>query len=216
MKLLYYITLFFLGSCASQKAFIKSNKNCGFNNPFLILKDNEKIFNKEKYDSVLKIQPSYVEDKKDVTISISKYRITKKELKSNFQKFIAYYPSGKIKYYYNFIENINGQELKIGKQVFYNENSEIIKVVDFEKEYNICWIEALDISKRLAKKEIKENNITDFIITRGQLNEKPKWIISLIPKIQNEEDYTNNYVIDGVTGQLTKTYKVRTIYDDLN
>ena len=217
MKLIFYTFLFVFSSCASQDRFLKENKTCDFDNQFLTITEKEKQFNKKKYDSILNIQPIYSIETKELVTTISKYRIKKRDLKSKFSKFIAYYPSGTIKYHYNYVENINSHELKIGKQIYYDENGKITKTVDFDKGYIICWKEALEIVKKTAKKEIKNNNIIHFIISRAQITEKPKWTISLIPEEEEEEEeedeYIDKYVIDGVTGELIGKYKVRTIYD---
>lgn len=216
MKIIFYTLLFVFSSCASQDKFLKDNRKCDFDNQFLRITEKEKKFNKNKHDSILNIQPSYVIETNNLITAISKNRIDKKDLKSNFSKFLVYYPSGAIKYYYNYVENTNSYQLKIGEQIYYDENSKITKTVDFEKGYNICWSEALEIVKKIAKKDIKKNNIIHFIISRSELTEKPKWTISLIPKHQDKDEYTDNYAIDGVTGELIGKYKVRTIHDEVD
>ncbi|WP_103867064.1 hypothetical protein [Aquimarina sp. I32.4] len=212
MKLYFYLFLLVFSSCASQERFLKNDNICEFDNPFLKIKEEEKEFNKKEYDSILNIQPIYTIDTKDLVTTISKYRIKKKNLKSKFSKFIAYYPSGNIKYYYNYIENVNSYRLKIGEQVFYNENGEIAKTINHERNYTICWAEAIEILKKIARKYIKKNTIVDFMISRSELNEKPKWTISMIG--ENGEEYTDHYEIDGVTGELIRKYKIIRVYEE--
>lgn len=70
----------------------------------------------------------------------------------------------------------------------YNADGNIIRTVDYEKGYNICFHKAMEIAKKVGKAEIKKYSVTDFSVKRIVIedfpNENPTWIIGFI---RNEE-----------------------------
>ena len=103
----------------------------------------------------------------------------------------------------------------IGKKTEYDQQGNITKVIDHEKGYQICWAEAIEIVKKIAKKDIKKYNITGFNLSHTNLNEYPKekpvWRISLDGNEEYEIKDTKVYWIDGVTGKYIKTTKIITV-----
>ena len=106
----------------------------------------------------------------------------------------------------------------IGKKTEYDQQGKITKVIDYEKGYQICWLEAIEIVKQIAKKDINKYKVTSFNLLRNDLNEfpnlKPEWDVTLNGNEEYEEKSHSKegkkiYVIDGVTGKLIRTYRFK-------
>jgi hypothetical protein len=135
-------------------------------------------------------------------------------------KYIGYSVEGKIKYaYFNFSIG----EAKLFKEYDFNKDGNIIKTIDTDKGYTICWQEAIEICKKLiGKRELRKYNIKDFALRRADLNDRPNdtplWIVRPIARKEDGSVYENNlqdkyykhnkgdlyYYIDGTTGKSKK------------
>ncbi|USD23866.1 hypothetical protein [Flagellimonas marinaquae] len=223
MKYLYILLLsiFFTDCVSIPKGYVANDNTCHYNDPiFKINKEeltlNQNILNQLKNkegDLVLVDNESF----KNEYYKFSNGGILnlKTDKTLNIDKNIGFYPNGKIKYL--FFEYTNGYK-KIFKEFDYNEQGEITKVIDYEKGYNICWTEAIEIVKKIAKKDIEKYKITQFNLPfRVDLNkftnEKPEWGV-MLEKNENYEPKENKvYWIDGVTGKFLRTTKIIITHD---
>lgn len=201
-------------SCSAQIGFVKTNKTCLFDDPIFEIKKEEMIFDGEKYDSILSDKGVINTDSDKYIKRIQSKKIWLTDKKNNLTKKLKYSSSNHIKQVYFYLRH--SSSTNIGKEYHFNENGEIIKTIDYEKGYNICWKEAISILNKIARKDIKKYKIDEFILTRVDINEfpnaKPKWRISMEGEIDGE--YRNDrYEIDGVTGDFIRTYKVNVIHD---
>ncbi len=216
MKLLYYITLFFLGSCASQKTFVKNNKTCLFDDPIFRINKQDMHFDSQKYDSILSEKGFIYEETDRYVLDIQSKKISLTDKSTNILKYKTYYSNDTIRQASFYTKH--SSHFNIGKTYIYNKTGKIKEVIDHEKGYAICWVEAKKIIQKLAKKDIAKYHIKKFILDRIDLNEfpnaKPKWTISM----KGDETYndldTKFYEIDGVTGALIREYTITRIYED--
>lgn len=148
-------------------------------------------------------------------------------------KNIDYYPNGNIKFVsYN---HNSAALVNLYKEFTYNENGEIIKTIDYEKGFKICYNEAIEICKNLVgERNLKKYNIKSFNLERNfddgeDPNFKPHWIVHPMPSNEDENgnkykiDYylkyykknkgSLSYVIDGVTGKYRFTIAAVTVPD---
>ncbi len=146
----------------------------------------------------------------------SKNEITNKQTKkeTNINKYLYYNNDGRIELSCFTYNNI----YLLAKETHYDEQGNITEVIDYEKGYNICWAEAIEIVKRVAKKEIEKYEVTGFNLSfRVDLNkfpnEKPEWGITLIGNEEYELKPVTVYWIDGITGKFLRTTKITTSYD---
>ena len=203
-------------SCNTLKQFIKNNKTCLFDDPIFEIRKQDLTFDGEKYDSILNFKGVLIAEtyKYQYEVQPNMIGITNKNTK--LTKWMNYSESKKIESIAFFIRN--SIDTNIGKEYFFNTNGDIIKTINHEKCYTICWTEAISILKRIARKEIKKFKINTFSLNRVNINEfpnsRPRWIVSM--KGEVEGDYVNKrYVIDGVTGELIRTYSVNKIYESI-
>ena len=98
---------------------------------------------------------------------------------------------------------------RILKETHYDEQGNITKVIDYEKGYAICWAEAIEIVKKIAKRDIEKYEVTGFNLKHTNLNKfpnvKPEWVISLNGNEEYQRKPYKFYHIDGVTGKFLKT-----------
>ncbi|MGQ3678894.1 isoprenoid biosynthesis enzyme family protein [Tenacibaculum discolor] len=219
----YFLIFFILvlsANCSSvPKEYLANDYICYYNDPiFNITKEeliiDEKILNqlqKEKKDIII-IDNSHYKNE----YWYSKEKITNKQTnkKTNINKYLYYNNKGKIKFSAFTYNNI----YTLGKETNYDGQGNITKVIDYEKGYNICWAEAIEIVKKIAKKDIEKYEVTGFYLPyRVDLNEfpneKPEWGVLLegndVYKLKDRKVYW----IDGVTGKFLRTTKITTSYD---
>ncbi len=215
------ILLAIVTSCGSAIRFVSNNSTCGFNEGFFEIKSKDLTLDIDKYESSLsKRGVQYLEkNKRSYTTKLSV--LSSKNIvldviddKRGILKSLRYDSIGKIKDI-SFIYK-NGNILMFEEMIY--KDGKVYHVTNHEKGYTICWTEAISILKRIARKEIKKNKIDTFFLNRVNINEfpnsRPRWIVSM--KGQVEGDYVNKrYVIDGVTGELIRTYRVNKIYESI-
>ena len=204
-------------SCSSvPKEYLTNNNTCYYNDPIFKITKEELVLNpnilKQSKDENGDIVISDYKNYKNLfsvlsSGSIANYQ-TNKQL--GIDKWILYRKNRTIKRV-SFIY-LNGTK-EIRKETHYNEQGNITKVIDYEKGYNICWAEAIEIVKKIAKNDIEKYKITGFNLAfRVDLNkfpnEKPEWGITL----EKNEDYKPKenkvYWIDGITGMHLRTTKI--------
>ena len=220
MRLFYFITtLFLVSSCSSvPKEYLINDNTCHYNDPIFKITKDEMSFdvNRLKTRELILVDNAYFKTR---FYSYEDGEITNKQTnkKLNIGKWIRYNKNGgivKSQFVY-----LNGGR-NLFEERYYDQQGNIEKIIDYEKGYNICWVEAIEIVKKLAKRDIKKYKIDTFYLSRTNLNEfpnsNPEWRISMKGnEVYNEKD-SKNYVIDGVTGKLNRTYKVRMIYDSFD
>ncbi|MCF6349745.1 MAG: hypothetical protein L3J23_01780 [Flavobacteriaceae bacterium] len=223
---IFHFSFFILLSCSSiPKEYLTNDDICHYNDPIFKITKDEMTFNVEKYKSDFKIKPGPItiennkKFKNEVWTSNNRgLRNKQTNKKLNIQKLIRYDSLGKISYSY--ITYLNGNA-RIGKRTYFDLQGNITKVIDYEKGYKICWAEAIAIVKQIAKKDIKKYQIKAFYVSRNDLNEfptaKPVWTIGLMngnEKFSDQKDKKGNirYVINGITGKLINTFRVKMTY----
>jgi len=218
---IFHFLVTILLSCSSvPKEYIINDDICHYSNPIFKITKEEITFDIKKYEKQLgKGDLVLVNNEKFK----NRFHIYSSGTIGNIQtnkdlvisKNLGYYSNGKIQYS-NF-EYINGYT-KIGKETDYDLQGSITKVLDYEKGYKICWAEAIEIVKEIAKKDIRKYEIKEFYLSRNDLNEfpdvKPLWEVGLMngnEKFFKQKVKKGNirYVIDGITGKLIKTYRIR-------
>ena len=104
-------------------------------------------------------------------------------------RFVVYTPSKKINYtFYSSGPNI-------GKEYHFDENGNVIKVIDNDEGFVICWQQALFIAKKNTGKKAKEWKISkDFDDDKN----KKYW------EVYYFEDRDRFLVIDAQTGEIVK------------
>ena len=104
-------------------------------------------------------------------------------------RFVVYTPSKKINYtFYSSGPNI-------GKEYHFDENGNVIKVIDNDEGFAICWQQALFIAKKNTGKKAKEWKISkDFDDDKN----KKYW------EVYYFEDRDRFLVIDAQTGKIVK------------
>ena len=131
----------------------------------------------------------------------------------NILKIIGYNHLGKIKWVE--FKYLNGY-INIFKEFDYNEQGKITKVIDYEKGYKICWAEAIEIVKRIAKKDIEKYQVTGFNLTHNNLNEfpnaKPEWQVVLDGNEKYNIKDIKVYRIDGINGKFLRTTRIITTH----
>lgn len=219
MRLLYFLISLFLVSCNSvPKEYLVSNSICNYNDPVFEVTKDELNFKYHSLDSILSEKGALYIENDSLTIEIQKNLIGKTDKKTKITKWINYHSNSKIKSISFFLRN--SSQTEIGKEKYYNQQGDITKVINYEKGYKICWAEAIEIVKKIARRDIKKYDIDRFYLSRTDLNEfpnsNPEWRISMKGNEEYNERNTKFYVIDGVTGKLNRTYKTRLIYDSID
>ena len=221
---LFSVSILF--SCSSvPKDYLINNDICHYDDDIFKVSKEEMLFDVEKHGKELENEDVVFVNNKNFRNEfwdLGDGDITNKQTnkQTNISKWIRYH-NGKIKWIrfeYDF-GNTN-----IGKETIYDQNGNVTKKIDYEKGYEICWAEAIEIVKNIAKKDIKEYEVTSFNLLRNDLNEfpdlKPEWDVTLNGNDEYEEKkYSKKgkkiYVIDGVTGKLIKIKAVRMVYDGM-
>ncbi len=222
MKYLYLLLLsIFFTNCASvPKDYVANDNTCHYNDPIFKITKEELVLNpnilKQSKDENGDIIISDNENYKNLfsvlsSGSIANYQ-TNKQL--GIDKWILYRKNRTIKRV-SFVY-LNGTK-PIYKETHYNEQGKVTKVIDYEKGYNICWAEAIEIVKKIAKKDIEKYQITGFNLSHNNLNEfpnaKPEWQITLDGNEEYERKPIKVYRIDGVTGKFLRTTKIFITHD---
>ncbi|OEJ98605.1 hypothetical protein A8C32_05240 [Flavivirga aquatica] len=219
MKLLYLFITLLIFSCTSvPKDYLVNNNTCNFNDSIFKITKDEMFFDvtRLKGRELIVVNNEFFKNR---FYSYEDGEITNKKTnkKLDIGKWIDYYSDGRIKSV-TFIY-LNGKK-EINKETYYDKQGNITKVIDYEKGYNICWAEAIEIVKQLAKRDIKKYKIDSFYLSRIDLNEfpnsNPEWRVSMKGNEAYNEKDRKNYIIDGVTGKLNRTYTVGLIYDSLD
>ncbi len=221
--LLIFFTLFLLVNCSSvPKEYLSNDTICHYDDPIFNISQEELTMDKGLLEEIKKTKKDtvLVDNKffKDEYWYPDKYseNITNKQTnkQTNILKNIGYNLAGKIKWVE--FKYINPY-INIYKEFYYDEQGNITEVIDYEKGYNICWAEAIEIVKRVAKKEIEKYEVTGFNLSHNNLNEfpnaKPVWQITLDGNEEYELKPVTVYWIDGVTGKFLRTTKITTSYD---
>ena len=225
---IFHFLVTILLSCSSvPKEYLENDDICHYSDPIFKITKDEMIFDVEKYKDTLEKGDLVLIDNKEIKNEYYKWKgndnITNSQINKllNIKKLIKYNKNGKI--LFSYIKYLNGSSY-IGKETEYNQQGNITKVIDYEKGYQICWAEAIEIVKQIAKKDIKKYNVTSFNLLRNDLNEfpnlKPEWDVTLNGNKEYEEkSYSKEgkkiYIIDGVTGKLIKIKKYRMVYDGM-
>lgn len=197
---------------------------CVYSDSIFSLNINEKQIDIKKYnpeimtgyDSIIIDNESY---KSSYHKTASSILFEKNNKKLGIVKYLYYSFDGKIEsmsIYYKSTEN-SGVEIGFG----YNFNSDgtIKEKINYDNGYKICWNEVIPIVKKIiGEHNIKKYEITDFGVTRINLNEspdsKPKWKIYVSGNgLYTKKNKGANgviYIIDGINGKLInkRTYKV--------
>ena len=167
MKYLYILLLsIFFTNCSSvPKGYLINNNTCHYNYPVfkiskeeLVLDQNiQKQLKNKEGDLILLDNENY----KNEYLNLGDNDVTNVYInkKINISKWIRY-KNNKIRWSLFKYENGNS---KINKETHYNEQGKITKVIDYEKGYKICWAEAIEIVKRIAKKDIENYQVTGLI-----------------------------------------------------
>ena len=217
IKLILFAFILINLSCTTRKGIIKRNTTCLFDNPIFKIEKGDLSFDSKRYDSILSKKGKHSVNTKKYIERIQSKKIWLTDRKNKLTKKIKYNNSNRIEQVYFYLKQ--STSTKIGKEYFFNANSEITKTIDHEKGYSICWVEAIGILKKIERKTIKKHHIETFILNRVDLNEfphaKPEWTIAMEGDIEGDYIY-KRYVIDGATGKLIKTYTVNVIHETIN
>ena len=208
----------FLFSCTSVPVeYLEQDNICNYKESiFHVSKDELKIdlnILKQRKNSDITITDSKVYKNRYSTLSSGNIINYQTDKRTNIGKWLTYRSNGTIKT--SEIYHLE-KTVKIFKETHYDKEGNVTKVIDYEKGYNICWAEAIEIVKKIAKRDIEKYGITEFYVNHTNLNKqpdvKPIWFVSL----KGDEDFKNktvkHYQIDGVTGKLLKTIKVKKGY----
>jgi hypothetical protein len=217
------ILIFFV--CISHLKGYSQEKKCHTDSIFTISKD-EMFFDIDAHRTELKKGDLIVVDRD--LFSSTFYSIGNTGKTSNrksykligVDKYISYSSDGKIEYAYF---SVTFGEANLFKAYTFDKNGNIVKTIDNDKGYIICWQEAIEICKKLVgRRELKKYNIKDFALRRADLNDRPNdtplWIVKPISRKSDGSDYENNledkyykhnkgdlyYYIDGITGKAKK------------
>jgi len=222
MKYLYILLLsiFFTNCVSIPKEYITNDNICHYNDPiFKITKEeltlNQNILNQLKNrEGDLVITDNENFKSKFHNLSSEKIINYKTDKRLNIGKWLIYSKNGNIKS--SELIYLNGTK-KIKEETHYNEQGKVTKVIDYEKGYNICWAEAIEIVKKIAKKDIEKYQITGFNLSHNNLNEfpnaQPEWQITLDGNEEYERKPIKVYRIDGVTGKFLRTTKIFITHD---
>ena len=219
LSILLLAILFF--DCSSvPKEYLTNNDECHYNASIFIITKEESNLNSDiikqlqnkKEDLVIIDNENYKNEFSNLSSKkIINYQTDKK---LNIGKWLIYGKNGIIKSS-EFIY-LNGTK-PLFKETHYDEKGKVKKMIDYEKGYNVCWTEAIEIVKKIAKNDIEKYQVTGFNLSRVDLNEfpneKPVWAISLAGNDEYELKDTKVYWIDGVTGKFLKTTKIIITYD---
>ncbi len=160
MRHLYilFLGIFFTNCSSVPKEYLVDNTTCHYNDPIFNITQGELILNS-------KVQKQLLNRKKDLIIVQNKnyinrfYKnknggVTNKQTNKRLGigKWIRYKKNGAI--LWSEFVYLNGAK-RISKETQYNEQGKITKVIDYEKGYNICWAEAIEIVKNSQKRHSK-------------------------------------------------------------
>ncbi len=226
MKFLYFTisSILFISCSSLPKEYLTTNSSCYYNDPIFKITKDEMVFDIKKYGKKLEEGDLVLVDNQNFKNEYYKWKgdskITNSQINKslNIKKLIKYDEKGNI--LFSYFKYLNGSTY-LKNETSYDQQGNITKVIDYEKGYQICWTEAIEIVKQIAKKDIKKYNVTSFNLLRNDMNEfpdlKPEWEITLNGNEEYEEKkYSKKgkkiYIIDGITGNLTNTKAIRMIY----
>lgn len=219
--LICFFTFLCIGCSSVPKEYLSNDAICHYNDPIFKISDDELVLKPNIIEQLKNNEGSLIvidnEEFKSRFYTLKSKQITNKQTNKQLGigKWIRYRQNGTIRWVFNLY--LNGDS-KIVKETHYDEKGNITKVIDYEKGYNICWAEAIEIVKKIAKKEIEKYEITEFYAVHNNLNEfpdvQPFWSIGLLKGNEKYEDIKNRkgtrrYRIDGVTGKLLKKYRIK-------
>ncbi|USD23867.1 hypothetical protein [Flagellimonas marinaquae] len=222
MKYLYILLLsiFFTNCVSIPKGYVANDNICHYNDTIFKINKEELTLNQNILNQLKNREGDLVitdnENFKSKFYNLNSEQITNKQTDKNLGlgKWIRYRKNGTIRWV--FYLYLNGDS-KVFKETHYNEQGETTKVIDYEKGYNICWAEAIEIVKKIAKKDIEKYQITGFNLSHNNLNEfpnaQPEWQITLDGNEEYERKPIKVYRIDGVTGKFLRTTKIITTHD---
>ncbi|WP_103867096.1 hypothetical protein [Aquimarina sp. I32.4] len=206
-------------ACNSTKEFVNNDTLCNYDDPIFTITKDEMTFDVNKYDSILKFQNLIIEStneyekkyyrrqpigSKEVTYSSKQ---TNKQ--TNKQKYIGYYPNGKI-WYTRFSHS--KYDIYFKEETVYDSQGNITKVIDHEKGYNICWEQAIAIVQHKLRHQLAKYDTVAYILYRSDLNESPNdppiWSVGIKPIPDDKQSETVYYKIDGVTGKYLGKIKL--------
>ncbi|MFB9056680.1 hypothetical protein ACFFU9_07985 [Mariniflexile ostreae] len=213
--LIFLLNLFFLSCSSIPNEYLANDDACHYTDPIFKITKEELFLNPnilkqskdENGDIVLTDNKNYKNLFSVLSGGyIANYQTNKK---LGIDKWVLYRKNRTIKRV-SFIY-LNGTK-EISQETHYDEKGNITKIIDYEKGYKICWKEAIEIVKKIAKKDIEKYEIKGYNLSHNNLNEfpngNPEWQISLDGNEEYEEKDTKIYAIDGVTGKLIRTYKI--------
>lgn len=212
---IFFLTFLCFGCSSLPKEYLSNDDICHYNDPIFRVSENELVLKPNIIEQLKKEEGSLIvidnDEFKNEFYNLSKNKIVnyKTNKKLGIGKWLVYTKEGNIKNC-QFIY-LNGTK-KIKEEIHYDEKGNITKVIDYEKGYNICWAEAIEIVKNVAKKEIEKYDITGFNLSHNNLNKfpeaKPEWQITLDGNEEYERKPIKVYRIDGATGKFLKITKI--------
>ena len=204
--------ILFTNSCVSvNKDYLIVDDICNYNDSIFHVSKEEFKIDVKKYFKKTSRQTNTILDNQFKNIRFIMWEegdiLSKQTNKqTNISKWISYRKDGSIK---RSSFNYRNGNSKLFKETHYDEQGSITKVIDYEKGYTICWAEAIEIVKKIAKRDIEKYEVTGFYLKHTNLNKfpnvKPEWIISLKGNEEYQRKPYKFYHIDGVTGKFLKT-----------
>lgn len=186
-------------SCNGHKSIVANTSLCEFDDT---IAKEEMFFDKRKY---LKEKDTI----KDDEVYIRRYYthpthktivVVQTNKQTNIDKNIVYSKEGKIIGVW-----FNYRDESIGREIDYNEQGNITKVVDHDKGYKICWAQAIEIVKQKFENRVSKYDSINYVLERVDLNEfpdeRPIWSVGVAPEPDDKPGETTYYKIDGVTGK---------------
>ncbi len=222
MRYIYILCIVSLlsGCSSTSKMYLENNDICHYNDSIFKVSKEDLIINNDLLQEIKARKKDTVLVDNEFFKNQYRYSIYSKSISNqqtnkliNIAKSLYYNIDGQLEWVE--IEYINPY-IKIFKEFYYDEQGAIEKVIDHEKGYNICWSEAIEIVKKIAKRDIKKYEVTGFNLQRANIKDfpdaRPIWRISLDGNEEYERKPTKVYKIDGVTGEFLGTYKIEMDY----
>jgi len=219
MRNLIYLILLITFFCES-----KAQNNTCYSDSIFSISKQEMALDLVKYKEAILKKDSIVftnnlfENRIQV-LSVGTIGFIKTNKTINVSKWIDYTIDGKIQSMNVYYNSMDGSAVEIGNGYTFNSDGTIKEKINFDKGYKICWNELVPLIKKIiGESKLKKYEITEFGITRINLNESPnstpQWKVyvsgnNLFIK-KNKGSNGVIYTIDGITGKLLnkRTYKV--------
>ena len=221
MKYALIIGLGLLAAACSSvpKQYLANDNCCHYDDSIFHLKESEMTLNpevkqylKDNEGKLITVNTDNFENVFFIIPGINEISNQQENKQLHIGKWIRYRDDRTIKKVeFKYLNGTND----IRKETYYDQQGHITEVIDYEKGYNICWAEAIAIVKKIARRKIKKWEVTSFNMRHADLNKfpdaRPQWYISL----NGNEDFqlkdTKHYIIDGITGKYTGSFKSRMV-----